>query len=375
MHFSNLLPLLLGTLSLVRSTPINPYASKSCVQYLLPINVTSLNFVWGLPLNSNNDNVTVFSTDLGRRDASTTFNPFSGIVPQTAVYNIAGTFCEPNGGGNGTVLLASHGLGFDRSYWDPEIEPEDYSFVDFALAKGYSVFFYDRLGVGHSQIVSGYVNQVSIQSAIITQLVALIRSNKFSASVNKVVLVGHSFGSVISNTVLATDPDLVDGAILTGIAYAPTDTAVSIEALQLRLARLQSPSKWGKLDGGYVSWVDIYANINGFFKAPAYDPAVVKYTDNNKEPFALMELVSLQATNLTSPDFAGPVLVLSGEYDFIFCGGFCPGLLDVGPSNIFPLSKNMVVYSHPESGHAINLSLNATGSFEVIGNFLKENGF
>jgi hypothetical protein len=35
-------------------------------------------------------------------------------------------------------------------YWDVEVDPENYSFVDFAISRGYSVFFYDRLGVGKS---------------------------------------------------------------------------------------------------------------------------------------------------------------------------------------------------------------------------------
>lgn len=36
------------------------------------------------------------------------------------------------------------------SYWDPPIDPETYSFVDYAVGLGYSVLFYDRLGVGES---------------------------------------------------------------------------------------------------------------------------------------------------------------------------------------------------------------------------------
>ena len=38
-------------------------------------------------------------------------------------------------------------------YWDPEIQPEKYSFVDFAISKGYSVFFYDRLGISKSSVL------------------------------------------------------------------------------------------------------------------------------------------------------------------------------------------------------------------------------
>jgi hypothetical protein len=35
-------------------------------------------------------------------------------------------------------------------YWDSEVDPANYSFVDFAISQGYSVFFYDRLGTGES---------------------------------------------------------------------------------------------------------------------------------------------------------------------------------------------------------------------------------
>jgi hypothetical protein len=39
-----------------------------------------------------------------------------------------------------------------ESYWDPQIQPEKYSFVDFAIAQGYSVLYYDRLGQGQSEM-------------------------------------------------------------------------------------------------------------------------------------------------------------------------------------------------------------------------------
>lgn len=112
--------------------------------------------------------------------------------------------------------------------------------------------------------VSGYVSQSSIQSAIITQIVKLIRSGKFSSVPSKVVLVGHSFGSVISNAVLNSDPDLVDGAVLTGMAYAGYPITVAWEAFQTRLARLQNSTKWEKYDGGYITWADLYSNIEKY---------------------------------------------------------------------------------------------------------------
>lgn len=41
-------------------------------------------------------------------------------------------------------------LTYANSYWNSPYEPEKYNFVQYAVSKGYSVFFYDRLGVGSS---------------------------------------------------------------------------------------------------------------------------------------------------------------------------------------------------------------------------------
>ncbi|KAH6661673.1 Alpha/Beta hydrolase protein [Halenospora varia] len=350
--------LLLATL--VQSTPL--HASKSCREYTIPLNVTSDNHKWALAPLENNYDMTAFNTDLGRRDTNSAFIPITlGTVTETATYTVSGTFCEPIGGGNGTVLLATHGGGYDRSYWDPKIQPEKYSFVDFAIAKGYSIFFYDRIGVGKSERVSGYVAQVSNQAVIVEKLSALIRSGKFCSRPSKLVLVGHSLGSAISNAVLHSNPGLVDAAVLTGFSYYGVNSSPSLQAKQLRLASLQNPAKWSRYDGGYSTWVDIYANIEGFFKAPFYDPSVAQYTEDTKQPSGLVETITVRTTNLTSPDFTGPVMVISGEYDFLACGGYCPGVLEMGANTTFPASKSLVTYPQPGSGHAINFSLNATG--------------
>jgi pimeloyl-ACP methyl ester carboxylesterase len=103
-----------------------------------------------------------------------------------------------------------------------------------------------------------------MQASIVGKLVTLIRSGKFCSPPSKVVLLGHSLGSAISNAVLRSDPGLVDAAVLTGIAYYGIDSVPSLEAKQLRLAKLQNPAKWSKFDGGYSTWVDIFANIEGY---------------------------------------------------------------------------------------------------------------
>ncbi|KIW24902.1 uncharacterized protein PV07_10585 [Cladophialophora immunda] len=369
LFFSSLLCLT----ALARGSPIVPVkAVKSCQDYTVPLTVTTLNLKWALDTLETNEDAAAYSIQGARRDAVTVFQPVNPpTAPETAVYTVAGTFCQPASGGNGTVLLATHGGGYDRYYWDPSIQPENYSFVDYAVARGYSIFYYDRVGLGLSQSLSGYVAQTSIHTAVVRELVKVIRSGKFGHPPAKVALVGHSLGSAYSNGVLNTDPALVDAAVLTGIAY---NVLPPPGGDTTRLAKLEDPFRFGSFDGGWTTWSDVYSNIQSFFKPPFYDRKVVQWTEDNKQPTGLLEGISIGAANFSSPGFTGPVMVLSGEYDLIACGGYCPGFLETGPSQVFPAAKPLVTYIQPKSGHAVNFALNATGSFEVITKFLKQNG-
>jgi hypothetical protein len=88
-----------------------------CQDFMIPITVTSDNFPFVLPKFANNYDLTDFTTQLGRRDVKTSFHPFGYPVTETATYQISASFCTPRnklGGHESTVLLASHGLGFDR---------------------------------------------------------------------------------------------------------------------------------------------------------------------------------------------------------------------------------------------------------------------
>jgi hypothetical protein len=99
--------------TIVRGTPLS--APKACKEYHLPLSVTTLNLKWALPLIKSNEDMAAFNANWSRRDASSSFHPFTiPETPETAVYTISGTFCEPIGRGNEIVLLATHGAGYDR---------------------------------------------------------------------------------------------------------------------------------------------------------------------------------------------------------------------------------------------------------------------
>ena len=58
-----------------------------------------------------------------------------------------------------------------------------------------------------------------------------------------------------------------------------------------------------------TTWCTKAHNIPSFFKIPFFDTEVLEYADANKQPFAVMEVVTLSIANLTSPNFVDPVFV------------------------------------------------------------------
>ena len=65
---------------------------------------------------------------------------------------------------------------------------------------------------------------------------------------------------MVSNSVLHSNPEIADAAILTGVAYYGVDGSEATQTNQLRLAQEADPAKWGHLDGAYTVWVDMFSN-------------------------------------------------------------------------------------------------------------------
>ncbi|KAK0643896.1 Alpha/Beta hydrolase protein [Cercophora newfieldiana] len=354
---------------------------KICEDYTIPVTTTSNNLAFGLSEFQNNFDVSDFVDTITSRDPSTASSVLAAERQNlTANYDISATFCKPaKPGKKNTVLIATHGLNFDRSYWDPDLDKVTYSFVDWVISQGYSIFYYDRLGVGKSSQVSGYVAQLANQVAIATELTRLVKSGLYVADSGRpdaVVLVGHSFGSLVTLTTAAESPELVEGVVLTGFSLNSTYQNHNgfVEAVGLRVAAEQDPEKWGHLDTGYLTPVDLYANVGSFFKAPDYSHEVAMYADSVKTPFAVTEL--LDDKNVPSPPYAfkGPAMIISGKYDFIFCTSDCDDVLENPGRKYFANASAFKAVSYPGAGHGLNLHLNAAGSFKEITDFLGDNG-
>ena len=115
---------ILSRIRAVVATPApNTYVHPSngiCTDYTVTEEVTSADPIWGLPKFQTNFDVAYFLFNSTRKDSqANTPSPISGYQNNTKTYTVAATFCTPQkpvGGRETTVLLASHGLGYDGRY-------------------------------------------------------------------------------------------------------------------------------------------------------------------------------------------------------------------------------------------------------------------
>lgn len=87
-----------------------------CQDYTVPVTVTSLNFPWVAPKWVDDFGLINFVSEASSRTDDGFPAPIGAPISQTASYKIGATFCTPvkSTANSGKVLLATHGVGFDR---------------------------------------------------------------------------------------------------------------------------------------------------------------------------------------------------------------------------------------------------------------------
>ena len=104
---------------------------------------------------------------------------------------------------------------------------------------------------------------------MLQQLIGFINEGKCTGKIgvpSSTVLVGHSFGSILSHGIAKVAPHTVDAIILTG--YLPVATYLNVEIIaaswQPRIANLEGQGRWHDYDTGYVTWVDLFSNVDTY---------------------------------------------------------------------------------------------------------------
>ncbi|KAL7943705.1 Alpha/Beta hydrolase protein [Trichoderma barbatum] len=345
-------------------------ASSNCRDIQIPITVSTPRFIVTASLQDDWD-VAALTLNLTRRDAGKDGDPLpiKGQILDSvkSTYTVGATLC----GNGGPTLVLTHGIIESKLYWRPNFAgSEKYNFVDAAIAQGYSVLSYDRIGVGSSPKINSLTDaQFQVEVAVLEGLVNYAKSK---AHASKVVLVGHSYGSYISTA--AATHTAVDGLVLTGFSGTFDYFAPFLAGAGLRVARTQNAARWGRLDSGYLTTSDLYAETYVYYAAPYFEHRVAEYTFNvASEPFAVGELPSLLATTIDYSLIKAPVLVLQGQFDVSACGGNCVGVVN-GTKDLFTGAKVLEYVDNLPAGHNLNFHKVAPQAFQKMFSFLKAQG-
>ncbi|KAI4727478.1 alpha/beta-hydrolase [Aureobasidium sp. EXF-10728] len=349
-----------------------------CVSGNVAVQATAqnVNFTFNVPANESE----VTNTFIELISAGSTFSKsiMGGMQSVSGNYTIASTLCMPaNGTMPSSVQLLTHGIGFDRYYWD--FAP-GYSYVDAAIEQGYATFSYDRLGVGMSSTPDPIKTvQGPLEVSIANQLATMLRSSMFAnTNFTTVIGVGHSFGSAITQSVTANHPSTFDAAILTGFSTNQTAIAPFLTALNLQIASQNQPYRFAKLNNGYLVDYSAVSNQYGFFRAPNFDPLILAAAEAAKGSVTFGELFTQAAIAGVASNFTGPVAIVNGDADLPFCYGNCSYPMNKAEAAIkmlYPAASANGTYLAPLTGHGVNLHYTALDAYKFIGTFLKQNRF
>ena len=156
----------------------------------------------------------------------------------------------------------------------------------------------------------------------------------------KIVHVGHSFGSAQTYALVNLYPTISDGIILTGFSMNGSFVGYFASGGNFVLANKNQPFRFGSIDYAsaesvlniygltdYVAGLEIAtpvpyvngymtnANIDSqqylFFLPGFFDPGLLLFGENSKQPVTQGELLTLGALTPTN-NYAGPVMVFTG---------------------------------------------------------------
>ncbi|KZO92818.1 alpha/beta-hydrolase, partial [Calocera viscosa TUFC12733] len=268
-----------------------------------------------------------------------------------------------------------HGIPFDSSYWDYPYEPETYSYVWAAAAAGYTTFRYDRLGTGLSDHPQDGVNVVQADTdvAILSSLASLLRAGGIGGvGYSKILLVGHSYGSVQATALVSRSPGSVDGLIATGFSSYGSFVPLFLASGLWSSAAQVAPYRYAALPSTYLLPAVPQASGMNFYYWPGYDPGLFALETASAQPVTVGVMFTLESVAAPAENFTGPVMLVTGAQDFPFCGGNCYSLqpsnltiLQETGSTLFPASK-FSYYAPQETGHDVNLHLSAPGTYGVM---------
>lgn len=298
--------------------------------------------------------------------------------------SIATWFCWKKGTqlhGKKVVHLTLHGMTYDHTYWSFPYQSPKYSYVDYVIENSNGnivVLNIDRLAVGLSSrpLLSTDVT-IDSNAYVIYQLTVMLRQRVFqNIKFKKVILVGHSLGTVIGWRLLsdANYNKYTSGLIATGFLHVLAPVGVADFLASFYPAQFDPKFSQQSIPAGYVTTTP-FNNTRRFlfYNTNNADPNVFLLDEQLKQTGTLSELSTVAPVRLPNvtqmiPNRI-PVLVVMGQNDYIFCNAANITLSCYESANL--IQREQPSYSYPieayvlqQSGHSINLHLNAHDWFQ-----------
>ncbi|MFL6234946.1 MAG: alpha/beta hydrolase [Thermoanaerobaculia bacterium] len=291
-----------------------------------------------------------------------------------SVYNVFGVLCSQGSLEHKTIQITLHGATYSHLYWDFPFQTETYSYMRRATEAGYAVLNLDRIGIGQSDHPAADAVTIEANGYVVHQIVQALRGGNLvipsfgRVSAERVALVGHSLGSVISMQEAGTYGD-VDGVVLTGVSHNVTPALGEILS-SLYPANLDPHFAGRSIPDGYLTSLPGLRGV--FYQAPFFDPLVVAIDDQTKETVTIAELnTAVPALGLSAAIHA-PVLVVVGDFDAAFCTApscSASGSLASEPS-FYPADACAEAVAIPNTGHDLNLHYSAPLTYDTILNWM-----
>ena len=331
--------------------------AKICMNASIPISISSRQGIFGnIRVPQTPYEVTAIIQAGAVQGANATAQALTGYQTVTGNYSISAQFCMPNQmtSSNPTVQVLTHGIGFDKTYWDLSYDNFSYSYVNVATDQyGYCTLNYDRLGIGNSSHGEP-INEIqaNLEVAALAQLTNMLRQGTFpgvNKTFEKVVHVGHSFGSAQTYALVNMYPTISDGIVLTGFSSNTSFASLFLLGGNFVQANTNQPFRFGNitiqqveqmiantpllnyvaglematlppsqdLPDGFLVASNAQAIQAQFFYPGFFDLNLLPLADETKQPVTVGELLSLSSLPMTNA-FEGPVLVLTGSKSLKF---------------------------------------------------------
>jgi pimeloyl-ACP methyl ester carboxylesterase len=291
---------------------------------------------------------------------------------------IYGWLCSPAQGPSSTIQLLNHGATYGHEYWDFPYQSQTYSYVDAMARANLSTFNYDRIGVGLSSHPPSTEITLASDAFVAHQLVQDLLAGKIGQhKFARVVIVGHSVGSLITAIEAATYHD-VAGVILSGQVQLDSPSADETVNNTFYQAKKDPRFQRLNLDSGYLTTLP-GTRTQDFYSIQESDPQVRRVDENTKETTSLSEFLSDDGFfEDISKQIDVPVLDVVGQRDTMAClptgAEDCTSsaTLQQAEAPFYSPAAHLRAIVIPNTGHSLNLHFTASQWFDDVTDWMHQ---